>query len=109
MRIKALVSVSYNTGVTYFVYGENIDVYSGTIPLFKEFMEAGLDYIESIGWIILALPVYRIYPTKAYRKYKRVVRRMQRAGRFTIILSDGKFGILLTIVSDRVLLARLFP
>ena len=78
------VCMYLNAGVTYFVYGENIDVYSGTIPLLKEFMEAGLDYIESIGWILLALPVYRIYPTKAYRNYKRAVTRMQRAGKFTI-------------------------
>ena len=64
------------------MYGENIDVYSGRDPLLKEFMEAGLDYINEIGLIIFALPVYRIYPTKAYRRFKNAVRRLQRAGEY---------------------------
>lgn len=62
------------------MYGENIDIYSGTNPVLKEFMEAGLDYIDITGSIVFALPLYRIYPTKAFRDYKRIVRRMQRAG-----------------------------
>ena len=71
-------------GVSYFVFGEKIDVYSGTDPLMKEFIQAGLDYIESVGLITRALPIYRIYPTKAYRDYKKVVRRMQRAGEYRV-------------------------
>ena len=48
----------------------------------EEFMEAGLDYIRSIGIILNSLPLYRIFPTKNYRDYTRIVRRMQKAGEY---------------------------
>lgn len=84
VQLAICIALYYlNAGVTFFVYGENINVYSERNPLFKELMEAGLDYIDGFGWIVFALPFYRIYPTKAYRKYKRAVRRIQRAGEFT--------------------------
>ena len=64
------------------MYGEKINVYSEADPLQKEFMEAGLDYIQSLVGIGLALPLYRIYPTRAYRDFARIVKRMQRAGKW---------------------------
>ena len=73
--------VVFFAGVSYFVYGEKIDIYSGTDPLLKEFMEAGMGYIRGLTVIGPALPLYRIYPTKPYREYEKIVRRMQRAGR----------------------------
>ena len=69
------------SGVSYFVYGEKINIYSGTDPLLREFLEAGTAYIRSIGIIGSALPLYKLYPTKAYRDYEKIVRRMQKAGK----------------------------
>ena len=70
------------TGVSYLVYGEKIEIYSGADPFLKEFMEAGVDYINYLAAITISPPLYRIFPTKTYRDFKRIVRRMQRAGKF---------------------------
>lgn len=67
-------------GVSYFVYGEKINIYSGTDPLQKEFMEAGLDFIQSFLKTMRAFPLYKLFPTKTYRDYERIVRRLQRSG-----------------------------
>ena len=62
------------------MYGEKIDIYSGTDPIQKEFMKAGLDYLQAIDDIGRALPLYRIYPTKEYRDFKKVMNRMRNVG-----------------------------
>ena len=62
------------------MYGEKINVYSGADPIHQEFIDAGLNYIRSIRGIIFAIPLYKLFPTKAYKDYEKVVRRMQRAG-----------------------------
>ena len=67
-------------GVSYFVYNEDIDIYSGLDPAQQEFMDAGLDYLESIPTIVTTLPIYRLYRNKTYRNYEKILRRMQRAG-----------------------------
>ena len=67
-------------GVSYFVYGEKINIYSGTDSIQQEFIDAGLNYIRSVNDIAFALPLYKLYPTKAYKDYEKGVRRMQRAG-----------------------------
>lgn len=63
------------------MYGEKIKIYSGADPIQKEFMEAGLDSLHSVPKIMMALPIYKLYPTKAARDYERVVRRLHRAGK----------------------------
>jgi hypothetical protein len=70
--------VSPFQGVSFLVYGNKINIYSGMDPMQKEFMEAGRDYIQAI---VRALPIYMLYPNKQYRDYERIVRRMQRAGK----------------------------
>ena len=67
-------------GVSYFVYNENIDMYSGMDPAQQEFMDAGIDYLESFPTIVMALPIYRLYRNKTYRNFEKILRRMQRAG-----------------------------
>ena len=62
------------------MYGEKINVYSGADPIQQEFIDAGLNYIRSIGDISSALPLYKLYPTKTYKDYEKVVRRMHNAG-----------------------------
>ena len=69
-----------NIGVSYFVYGEKIDIYSGADSIQQEFIDAGVNYIRSAAEIVYALPLYKLYPTKAYKDYEKSVRRMQRAG-----------------------------
>ena len=76
----------YNIGVSYFVCGEKIDIYSGTDPDMKEFAEAGLDYINMLGVIFAALPLYRIFPTKPYRDFTKCVKRLQRAGELLLCI-----------------------
>ena len=73
-------------GVSYFVYGEKIDIYSGMDPDMKEFAEAGLDYVNMTATIFLAPPLYQIFPTKVYRDYTKCVRRVQRAGEYIIYI-----------------------
>ena len=63
------------------VYGSKINIYSGLDPMQEEFMEAGKDYISAVAIIVRALPIYKLYPNKQYRNYKKIVRRMQRAGK----------------------------
>ena len=68
--------------MSYFVYGEKINVYSGTDPVQKEFMDASVDFIGSAFTMVVALPLYRIYPNKTFRDFRRIVRRIQRVGEF---------------------------
>ena len=76
------------------MYGEKIDIYSGTDPDMKEFAEAGLDYINMAGMIASALPLYRIFPTKAYRDYAKCVRRLQNAGECKVVIMHGSIPFL---------------
>ena len=81
MSYHFIIIIMYTLkGVSYFVYGEKINVYSGTDSIQQEFIDAGLSYIRSVSDIVYALPLYKLYPTKAYKDYEKGVRRMQRAG-----------------------------
>ena len=86
-------------GVSYFVYNENIDIYSGKDPVQQEFMEAGLEYLESLITLAVALPVYRLYKNKTYRDYERIIRRLQKAGNEVFIL---QLILVLNIVDQNV-------
>ena len=70
-------------GVSFFVYGEKINIYSSLDPIHKEFIEAGSDYIQAILPMAAALPIYKLYRNKTFRNYERIVRRMQSAGKYT--------------------------
>ena len=78
--MHALLESNLLAGVSYFVYGEKIDIYCGADATQREFLEAGLDYIRSISSIARALPLYKIFPTKPFKEYTRIVRRLQKAG-----------------------------
>ncbi len=67
-------------GISYFVYGEKINIYSDIEPVQKEFMEAGLEFISYISRITSALPLYKLFPTKVYRDYVAIVKRMNQTG-----------------------------
>ena len=42
---------------------------------------SGLDYLISLNDIAFAMPFYRVYPTKVYRDYVRVVNRLKEVGK----------------------------
>ena len=48
-------------------------------PAHKEFMEAGLDFIEQISRLS-PLPIYKYFPTRAYKKFIAVTSRMRELG-----------------------------
>ena len=67
-------------GVSYFVYGEKIDVYSDD-PKLKEFMDLGLKFIRSIINIAIVLPLYRMHIyTKPYKEYVDTLNKLQDIG-----------------------------
>ena len=66
--------------MSFFVYGEIIDTFTLKDPRQREFVEAGSDFIKSIVQISNSFPLYRIFPTKPYRRFQRVTRRMKKAG-----------------------------
>ena len=70
----------YATGVSYFVYGEMVDVYGGD-PKLKEFMDVGLKFIQSLIRIGTSLPIYRLHIyTKPYREYVDTLNKLQDCG-----------------------------
>ena len=66
--------------MSYFVYGEKIDIYSGTTNIHKEFIDAALNYFAGINVMGRSLPLYRLISTKSYRDYKRSVRKLTEVG-----------------------------
>ena len=79
---QTYISMTF-AGVSYFVYGEKINTYSNTDPVQQEFIEAGLDYIGSLGRIGSAIPLYKLFPTKQYKEYVKIVYRIHAAGMCT--------------------------
>ena len=63
------------------MYGEKIELYTEPDQHQKEFMEAGLDYLASLNDFRLAMPFYRVYPTKVYRDFVKVVNRLKEVGK----------------------------
>ena len=68
-------------GATRVVFNEDIDAFSGKNPQATEFVEAALAFIRSLGEIGRALPLYKIYPTKAYKEYVENYSRIRRLGK----------------------------
>ena len=62
------------------MYGEKINTYSVTDPQQKEFIEAGSKFIQSVARIASAPPLYRLFPTKPYREFVKILNRMKKAG-----------------------------
>ena len=67
-------------GVSYFVFNETLDVYSGADENVKKFQTAGIEFIESIAMIGAALPFYKLYPTKPYRNYLQKLNTVHKLG-----------------------------
>ena len=67
--------------VTYVVFDEQIDVFSGRDARAEEFVKASLDFIESLGLIAGAIPVYKYFPTKRYKFYVTSLQNIRKLGR----------------------------
>ena len=66
--------------MSFFVYGEKIDVY-GDDPELKEFMSLGLKFIQSLVSITSALPLYKLgIHTKIYKTYVDTLDKLQNMG-----------------------------
>ena len=68
------------SGTAYFVFGENMNVYTTNDPTHKEFIEAGLEFIRQFTQL-LPLPIYKYYHTKGYKAFVQATRRMRELGR----------------------------
>lgn len=83
MSVQFYILIPYpisSIGVSYFVYGEKIDVYSDD-PKLKEFMATGLKFVRSLGDIAIALPLYKLHiRTRAYREYVDTLNKLQDIG-----------------------------
>ena len=55
-----------HTDTAYFVFGENINAFTTNDPTHKEFIKAGLEFVEQVGQL-QPLPIYKYFPTKAYK------------------------------------------
>ena len=68
-------------GVSFVVFDEKFDVFSGRDARALEFVNASLNFIESLGLIASALPVYKIFPTKRYKFYVTSQQNIRKLGR----------------------------
>ena len=68
------------TDTAYFVFGENLEVYNTNKQTHQEFMEAGLEFIKQVG-LIIPLPIFKYFPSIAYRKFIQATERMRELGK----------------------------
>ncbi|XP_064393551.1 cytochrome P450 10-like isoform X1 [Halichondria panicea] len=68
--ITPLMTMWAFQNTTYFVFGENMNVYDTSNANNQAFIAAGLDFFNSLQAVILnPLPIYKYYHTKAYKKF----------------------------------------
>ena len=68
-------------GVSFVVFGKQIDVFSGKDAKGSNFVKASQNFNEAHTVISTALPLYKIFPTKRYKFYINSVKNMRRLGR----------------------------
>ena len=66
--------------MSYFVYGEKIDIYSAINNIHKQFIDAALNYFAAINIIAQSLPLFRLISTKPFREYKKSIRKLIEVG-----------------------------
>ena len=72
-------SITLCVGTAYFVFGENLNVYDDSDVTQKEFMSAGIKFIQQMTQIS-PLPIYKFFPTKSYRDLVETIGRMRELG-----------------------------
>ena len=63
------------------IFSEELDTFSDDNPQVKEYVKAAKDFIRVIGEIGSALPIYKIFPTKAYKEYVHIYTNMRKLGK----------------------------
>ena len=67
--------------ISFVVFVEQFDVFSGRDARALEFVNASQNFIESLGLIAGALPVYKIFPTRKYKFYVTSQQNIRKLGR----------------------------
>ena len=67
-------------GVSKIVFNESIDIFSGKNSQANDFVQAAMDYNNSISTIGQAPPLYKFIPTKPYKEYVERVRCLYNLG-----------------------------
>ena len=57
-----------------------MNVFTTNDPTQKEFMSAGLEFVEQVSQL-RPLPIYKYFPTKAYKRFIQATGRMRELGR----------------------------
>ena len=57
-----------------------MNVFTTTDPTHKEFIKVGLEFIAQIGQL-RPLPIYKYFPTKAYKRFIQATGQMRELGR----------------------------
>ena len=60
-------------GVTWFTFNEDLSVFDEHDQMAANFAKASINFINNVAQIVPALPVYRFYPTVAFKNYKKAV------------------------------------
>ena len=76
-------SITLCVGTAYFVFGENLNVYDDSDVTQREFMSAGLKFIEQLTQVS-PFPIYKFFPTKSYRELVKTIGRMRELGLFSL-------------------------
>eukprot|EP00731_Ephydatia_muelleri_P031105 Em0022g619a len=67
---RALVKWAFQ-GIGYMTLGEKLDTFDESKKDLQEFEKISLDYAKNVEVIVFAPPLYKFFPTKAYRDFKR--------------------------------------
>ena len=78
-RIRINIS-SLIIGIGYMTLGEKLDTFDESKKDLQEFEKISLDYAKNVEVIVFAPPLYKYFPTKAYRDFKRATDCMYEKG-----------------------------
>ena len=68
-------------GTMKIIFTQELDTFSDDDPQVKEYVKAAIDFIRVMGEIGRALPLYKIFPTKAYKEYVHIYSNMRKLGK----------------------------
>ena len=68
-------------GISYVVFDEQIDVFSGEDARGAAFVKASRDFNDSLASVVYALPLYKVFSTKPYKFYVSSLQNIRKLGR----------------------------
>ena len=60
-------------GVTWFLFNEDLSVFDERDQMAANFAKASINFVNNVGRIVPALPLYKVYPTATLKDYKKAV------------------------------------